>query len=205
MQKLKLIYPLMAILLLAACSKKEEHAAVTIPGIIPKPVSLTPGNGHLHWDKSVAIVAKSADEKNVGELLGTFLKAKNIDASVVEFSEDKNQITLYTEEDSTLHNEGYKLTIDEKGVSIHANNGAGLFYGAQTLLQLLTENSTEIPFVTITDYPRFAYRGLHLDVGRHMFPPEFIKKYIDLLAHHKFNRFHWHLTEDQGWRIEIKK
>ena len=205
MQKLKLIYPLMAILLLAACSKKEEHAAVTIPGIIPKPVSLTPGNGHLHWDKSVAIVAKSADEKNVGELLGTFLKAKNIDASVVEFSEDKNQITLYTEEDSTLHNEGYKLTIDEKGVSIHANNGAGLFYGAQTLLQLLTENSKEIPFVTITDYPRFAYRGLHLDVGRHMFPPEFIKKYIDLLAHHKFNRFHWHLTEDQGWRLEIKK
>jgi hexosaminidase len=75
----------------------------------------------------------------------------------------------------------------------------------QTLIQIIPDNAKKIPFVEITDYPRFAYRGLHLDVGRHMFPVAFIKKYIDVLAHHKMNRFHWHLTEDQGWRIEIKK
>ncbi|WP_333819440.1 beta-N-acetylhexosaminidase [Ohtaekwangia sp.] len=202
----KITYAFMALLLFAACAKKEENkTAVVIPGIIPKPVLLTPGNDYIHWDQSVAIIAKSADEKNVGELLAEFLKSKNINATIAEFSDDKNKISLFTVEDSTLHKEGYKLAVDEKGVSIQANNGAGLFYGAQTLLQLIPENGKEIPFVTITDYPRFAYRGLHLDVGRHTFSPDFIKKYIDLLAHHKFNRFHWHLTEDQGWRIEIKK
>ena len=198
----KLFY-LIALLLLTGCSKKKEQ--VSMPDIIPRPVSLATGNDYVQWDKSVAIIAKSADEKNVGGLLAELLKTKNIDAAVAEFSDDEDQITLYTVEDSTLGKEGYKLTADEKGVSIHATSGAGLFYGAQTLMQAISGNGKEVPFVSITDYPRFVYRGLHLDVGRHMFPPEFIKKYIDLLAKHKYNRFHWHLTEDQGWRIEIKK
>ena len=88
-------------------------------------------------------------------------------------------------------------------------NGAGLFYGFQSLIQLLpvnkATNEIQLNAVKIQDEPRFQYRGMHLDVGRHMFPVSFIKKYIDILAAYKLNTFHWHLTEDQGWRIEIKK
>jgi hexosaminidase len=202
----KLLYASLAWLLLAACAKEKKPVDPTDFHIIPKPVSLTPGTEVLDWDnKKIAILAKTADEKNVGNLLAEFLKTKNLNATVAEFSDDADKIALYTVEDPALGNEGYKLVVDEKGVSLTAASGAGLFYGIQTLLQLIPENGKTVPYVTITDQPRFAYRGLHLDVSRHMFPAEFVKKYIDLLAHHKLNRFHWHLTEDQGWRIEIKK
>jgi hexosaminidase len=107
--------------------------------------------------------------------------------------------------------EGYELSVSRHGVVIRANAPAGLFYGVQTLLQLLSpeppgagSSTVAVPGVEITDRPRYPWRGMHLDVGRHFFPVEFVKKYIDLLARHKMNVFHWHLTEDQGWRIEIK-
>ena len=101
----------------------------------------------------------------------------------------------------------YHLTVDKNGVYIAGNNEAGVFYGIQSLLQLIpyTKNKLTLPQLTINDYPRFAYRGMHLDVGRHFFPVSFVKRYIDYLAAYKYNTFHWHLTEDQGWRIEIKK
>ena len=108
----------------------------------------------------------------------------------------------------------YSLNVAKNGISISSASKEGLFYGFQTLIQLLpVPVSTKtpqiiklsIPQLKITDYPRFAYRGLHLDVGRHFMPVDFIKKYIDYIALHKMNYFHWHLTEDQGWRIEIKK
>src|SRR5688572_16605846 len=99
--------------------------------------------------------------------------------------------------------EAYVLDVTPERAEIRARTDRGLYYGRQTLRQLSA--SGRVPCVRIEDAPRFPYRGLHLDVGRHMFPVESIKKYIDLMARHKFNRFHWHLTEDQGWRIEIKK
>jgi hexosaminidase len=108
----------------------------------------------------------------------------------------------------------YSLLSNKNGIQISANSAEGIFYGIQTLIQLLPVKSSSvktkisklvIPSVQINDYPRFSYRGLLLDVGRHFFPVEFIKKCIDYLALHKMNYFHWHLTEDQGWRIEIKK
>jgi len=116
--------------------------------------------------------------------------------------------------DSVSHPEAYTLSIAPEGVEITATEGAGLFYGLQTLSQLLEDNAgvtsgsrpaQAIPGITIVDRPRFPYRGLHLDVGRHFEPVAFVKKYIDLMARYKLNRFHWHLTEDQGWRIEIRK
>ena len=85
---------------------------------------------------------------------------------------------------------------------------AGLFYGMQTLTQLLPlelKPAIELPALEITDHPRFGYRGVLLDVGRHFFTVTYLKKYLDLMAQYKFNTFHWHLTDDQGWRIEIKK
>lgn len=109
----------------------------------------------------------------------------------------------------------YKLESNNKGITISGDE-EGVFFGIQTLSQLLpqpksssgnksSESSFAVPQLTITDYPRFQYRGMHLDVCRHFFPVSFVKKYIDYLAYHKLNIFHWHLTEDQGWRIEIKK
>lgn len=104
---------------------------------------------------------------------------------------------------------GYHMSVDaDNGVRIEGNDAAGVFYGIQTLIQLLPTRAgvlPELPEVTITDFPRFSYRGMHLDVSRHFFPVDFVKKYIDYLALHKLNYFHWHLTDDQGWRIEIKR
>ncbi len=122
-------------------------------------------------------------------------------------------INLKKANDKSLGNEGYKLQVREDGILIYANTDTGFYYAMQTLFQLFpVENfynaktkSITLPCCEITDVPRFAYRGMHLDVCRHFFPVSFIKNYIDLLAMHKMNVFHWHLTDDQGWRIEIKK
>jgi hexosaminidase len=122
----------------------------------------------------------------------------------------KNSIYLKLDENSGLGKEAYNLTVTPKGVIIVASAPNGLFYGVQTLIQLMPPSQkklTEVilPAVEIKDTPRFAWRGLHLDAGRHFMPKDFVLKYIDYMAMHKFNTFHWHLTEDQGWRIEIKK
>lgn len=116
---------------------------------------------------------------------------------------------------SSLGKEGYRLTVRPENVLLEAYGDAGIFYGIQTLRQLLPPEifsrqsvkgvQWQIPCVKIEDVPRFSWRGMHLDVGRYFLPKEFVKKYIDLMAMHKMNVFHWHLTEDQGWRIEIKK
>ena len=116
--------------------------------------------------------------------------------------------------DSGLGDEGYTLRVTSKNVIIAANQPNGLFYGIQTLMQLLppdVESQTaihsvkwEIPCVNITDYPRFGWRGLMLDVSRHFFSKQFVEQYIDEMAKYKYNIFHWHLTDDNGWRIEIK-
>src|SRR5690606_11733133 len=103
--------------------------------------------------------------------------------------------------------EGYLIQITPKQIKL-VGKDAGLFYATQSLIQMLYSYqgpTFNVPLVNITDYPRFAYRGNHLDVSRHFFPLSFIKKYIDLISSYKMNTFHWHLTDDQGWRIEIKK
>ncbi len=127
----------------------------------------------------------------------------------------KNAIILNYERLDNILPGAYTLKVNNNGVSIAGDNETGVFYGIQTLLQLLpvTVNYKQpilnhilsIPQIEIKDYPRFAYRGMHLDVCRHFFPVDYVKKYIDYLAFYKFNTFHWHLTDDQGWRIEIKK
>jgi len=118
--------------------------------------------------------------------------------------------------DPALGKEGYMLKVSRKNIVLQANTGNGIFYGMQSLFQLMPPEieqvSTardsikwQIQAVKITDKPRFPYRGMHLDVCRHIFPVDFIKKYIDILSMYKINTFHWHLTDDQGWRLEIKK
>ncbi|RYE27077.1 MAG: DUF4230 domain-containing protein, partial [Sphingobacteriaceae bacterium] len=117
-------------------------------------------------------------------------------------------IELTTTGADSLPQEGYHLSITPKRIVITGRD-AGLFYGVQSLIQLLADTKTTgvstLNCMEIEDHPRFNYRGMHLDVARHFFPASFIKEYLDLLAAYKINTFHWHLTDDQGWRIEIKK
>lgn len=127
----------------------------------------------------------------------------------------RDNAIYFIPDESVEQPEGYKLEITPTYIMVRASTAAGAFYAAQSLRQIFpTEFCSPKPVqgvawqarcCSITDYPRFGYRGLHLDVSRHFFSVEFVKRYIDLLAMHKMNRFHWHLTDDQGWRIEIKK
>ena len=100
--------------------------------------------------------------------------------------------------------EGYEMTISPEGIIIIGGSEAGIYYGLQTLRQIIITNDGKVPYGFIADEPTFAYRGAHLDVSRHFFSVEDVKNYIDIIAAHKLNRLHWHLTDDQGWRIEIK-
>ena len=124
----------------------------------------------------------------------------------VEGGDDKKELHLIIDADADLGLEEYLLSITPELITITASQTQGVFWGFQTLNQLVdsSQTSLSIPCATIHDFPRFEYRGLHLDVARHMFSVDFIKKYIDLMASYKLNKFHWHLTDDQGWRIEIK-
>ena len=115
------------------------------------------------------------------------------------------RVSLAIRPDAPAGAEAYRLDIAPDRIELFAQDPRGLVFGSQTLRQLATASPHAIPAVRIDDRPRFAWRGLHLDVGRHFFPVEFIKKYIDTLAAFKLNTFHWHLTEDQGWRLEIKR
>jgi hexosaminidase len=188
--------------LFVSCSTPEKKQAPGI-NIVPKPVRVSQSFGVLALDSQVAIITRTPTEAKVAKLLQDELQLLNI--SVSPHASQKITLERLWTLDS-VNREGYVLTVDSSGVAIRGNSAAGMFYGIQTFLQLLpTQGEKVLPYVNIADYPRFSYRGLHLDVGRHMFPVGFIKKYIDILAKHKFNKFHWHLTEDQGWRIEIKK
>ncbi len=183
--------------------------------IIPKPVELTQKTGYFNLNRSTVIIANTASKHNADMLnfylkkfYGFTLQVKNISP----YQNVKNVITLGTLYPGDRKKDQYFLNVEGNKISIGGTSSAGLFYGIQTLLQLLptdkdsiNNNQFQISQLSITDYPRFPYRGMHLDVGRHFFGVEEVKKYIDYLAYHKFNTFHWHLTEDQGWRIEIKK
>jgi hexosaminidase len=177
-------------------------------GIIPVPVSVKKAPGQFALSQQTTIQADSPSNKAV--LFFKDYLANNLayhKAIVAKSSKTTNVITLTSAGTDNLPAEGYRLTITPQQITV-AGKGAGLFYGIQTLLQLMPAErsaTTKLPCVQIEDYPRFGYRGAMLDVGRHFFSVEMVKKYIDLLAAYKLNNFHWHLTEDQGWRIEIKK
>jgi len=178
-------------------------------GIIPAPVSVKKNAGNFKLDKTVVLI--STDEKNAksADLLNAYIVAKGGFAlrTVKAAGANERAIVLSASGADQLPAEGYKISITSKKITVTGKD-AGLFYGVQSLMQLIPEkmqNGVNINAAEINDYPRFKYRGLHLDVGRHMFPVSFIKKYIDMMAQYKLNNFHWHLTEDQGWRIEIKK
>lgn len=185
--------------------------------IIPQPVSMTQSKipATFRLTPATVIVLEGSNMENAFNFFNDYLlKFYRFKLKAVKESSSKNAIRLNFERLDNPLPGAYIMKVDLNGVYIAGDNEEGVFYGLQTLIQLLPVPDPrlktavariEIPCVTIEDAPRFAYRGMHLDVGRHFFPISFIKKYIDYLALHKFNEFHWHLTEDQGWRIEIKK
>jgi hexosaminidase len=183
--------------------------------IIPKPVEMRLPKIAVSFMLSSAtqIVMNSEEIKNPIIFFNNYLEQYyKIKLKIVKESNSNNTIRLNWKLNDNIPEDGYTMAVDKRGISINSSSQVGLFYGIQTLIQLLPTNQPttgsqqiKIPFVSITDYPRFKYRGMHLDVSRHFFSVDYIKKYIDFIALHKMNYFHWHLTDDQGWRIEIKK
>ena len=190
----------------------------TSVNIIPIPVSVETKTGSFQLtDKTVIEVASTdADVTRVAHFLADALTTPTGYKIAVAKpgSSDAIKLVLLSAEDKSLGNEGYKLSIATNGVTLSANKAAGLFYGAQSILQLLPKEiesktaakniSWTMPAVDITDYPRFGWRGLMFDVSRHFFTKQDVKQFIDDMVKYKFNLLHLHLTDDQGWRIEIK-
>ena len=191
--------------------------------IIPQPVTAyaVPGSFTLQPETRIITQMENADVVAVCDFFNDVIeRSAGFRLQMLDDEEVKNisgdiVITTYNA-DTSWHHEGYELRVsDGSSVVLQANNAAGLFYGVQTLLQLFPPEimqagmgealDLEIPAVYVGDRPRLEWRGMHLDVCRHFFPKEFVMKYLDLMAMYKFNTFHWHLTDDQGWRIEINK
>lgn len=177
--------------------------------IIPQPASLQVKSGTFTITKTTSIVIADEGDRKSANFLNAYLKQCFGWSLPIKKQAAKNSIRLFTRKFiKAPDNDGYSFESSPTGISIEGDTYAGTFYGVQTLIQLLpvTKSATlPIAAVSIQDAPRFGYRGMMLDVGRHFFPVAFVKKYIDYLALHKLNYFHWHLTDDQGWRIEIKK
>jgi hexosaminidase len=195
---------------------QHQESAISI---IPRPQSLQPQRGHFEINPKTTIYIDPDDAElrllagmladQVAHLTGNKLKI----AAAAGAQKKKNAIILTKRNAAdSLGKEGYSLFVGRENILVQAPQGNGIFYGLQTIYQLLpaekpalANTSVSIPAVTIHDSPRFGWRGMMLDVGRYFYPVDFIKKFIDYMAIHKLNTFHWHLTEDHGWRIEIKK
>jgi len=202
--KIYSIFLLVVMLFFAACQPSGNTAEIKI---IPKPVSLTPTGKSLVIDKGVRIETSDSDLA----FAAGYLKAQMQQLTpAIWLTPGESGVKIQLEIDDTINeNEGYKLDIGDK-IVLAGKTRNGVIHGIQSLLQILeqgklTDDGLVIPTVDIVDYPRFAYRGMHLDVSRHFFGVDFVEKYIDLIAMHKMNTFHWHLSDDQGWRIEIKR
>ena len=195
----------------ASCTAEKEANYQVIP--LPQEVSLTQENPFkLNENVLIAYPENNALLQRNAEFLSEYIQQATNYApktkAIAAGEQVKNAIVLGLDP-SIANKEGYVLTTTPEGINLNGQTENGVFYGIQTLRKSIPAEAKEatilIPAGEIKDEPRFSYRGMHLDVGRHFFPKEFMKKYIDLLALHNMNTFHWHLTDDQGCRIEIKK
>ncbi|GAB4260255.1 MAG: family 20 glycosylhydrolase [Saprospiraceae bacterium] len=199
---------------LFACQQINPSETGNSYPVIPKPQKLSERQGRFTVPDEVSIIFSEENEdlQKAGTHLKDLLEQAGVNQVELSFGKPENGAFNFIIDNGIAGGEAYKLEISKEQVTVRSSGGAGAFYAVQTIRQLMPVEVEKgpvehlsLPCAEIEDAPRFSYRGMHLDVGRHFFPVEFVKKYIDLLAFHKFNRFHWHLTEDQGWRIEIKK
>ncbi|MCS3807681.1 family 20 glycosylhydrolase [Xanthomonas sp. 4461] len=216
-------------LMLAGCGKREAGTAPAVARagataaapsadapfpLIPAPVEATPAAGRFTIDTGtvISIEAGDADARRSAEYLAGLLKRTRGLTLEVRAEATPSPASIRLERDAqaaVTQKEGYSLEVTAKGIRIAARDGAGLFYGAISAWQLMTSDARKgavtVPGVSIRDWPRFGWRGQHLDVARHFHDVDTVKHVLDAMAVHKLNVLHWHLTDDQGWRIEIKR
>ncbi len=203
---------LLIVLSLLFASTMASYGQTTL---IPQPSEAEFYEGKFVLNRECEIFTNEKNHFTLDYLRGLLTKAAALPLNVAAVTPSANYIQLLLKTDADIPEEGYLLEISEKGVVVTATTSSGIFYGVQTLLQLLppsvySGNVTghedwSLQYVKISDRPRFRYRGLMLDVSRTFFDVKTVKEHINWLAHHKMNKFHWHLTDDNGWRIEIKR
>ncbi len=203
----------LASIFLFSCKPQTKQVASAVM-IIPEPVSVSEQEGQFELTNKTVIVADGEAKKVAEYFVAKLNVPMGSKLAIAAEAPQANYVSLKIDTSAGTVDEAYKLMVSTENIEISAPSDKGLFYGIQTLLQLLPaeiESSEKVSGVAwlakcvdITDSPRFPYRGMHLDVCRHFVPVENIKKHLDMMAMLKLNKFHWHLTEDQGWRIEIK-
>ena len=203
----KIISILFITLLMSTYKQNNE----IFPGLVPAPTHIEFSDGELRLADALGLDYNPKDKnlKNIIRLTKSELSGIGYSVTDSDSDEAHTRVSINIDQNITETPESYNLKIAPQGIDISGSDYAGLFYGLQTLVQILEttkiNNSPAVTSVLIEDRPRFRWRGMLLDVARHMFPADFIKRYIDIIAAHKMNVFHWHLTEDQGWRMPIKK
>lgn len=213
---MKKIFFLLLSFTTAVISSSQQQNPIAV---IPQPASLVQGTGVYTLPAKLTIVTgKDRDLIKIQQSLSTQISSvtgKQVITAISDKATAAKSIALFLTTDNTIPKEGYRLKVTTTGITLTANEPAGIFYGVQTLLQLFTKEiesksaikgitNWNIPVVTIEDHPRFGWRGLMLDVSRHFFTVAQVKDYIDQMVKYKFNLLHLHLVDDQGWRIEIK-
>jgi hexosaminidase len=208
------------LLIVFGCSSRNSSLMENTYNIIPAPVNLIPSPGGFTFDSRSSIIVSplNSETSKAADFLASMMRRSTGIAMPVHEGKKAKRQTVFMVLDTTADggNEGYTLEVKSHNIILRASTACGLFHGVQTLRQLLPPQAEsksdtndikdfKVPCCSIADKPRFPYRGLHLDVCRHIFPVEEIERYIDVMALHKMNTLHWHLTDDQGWRIEIKK
>ncbi|MDB4583366.1 family 20 glycosylhydrolase [Draconibacterium sp.] len=204
------------LIIAGACQTSQENNTIREDvAIIPRPFRQNLKAGNFTIDEKTVIYCGTDNLRTLADYMNSKLAgALDFSLNIKDGRGKGINLLILDKKDESLGDEGYKLQVTTKEVTISANKANGIFYGIQTLIQMLPpqikSSSTQkgvawnIPCAEITDSPRFPWRGLMLDVSRHFFTKEEVKAYIDQLAEYKMNVFHWHLTDDQGWRIEIK-
>ena len=219
MQNQTSFFQIRIIVFLLLCFFSTNSFSVNKYNIVPYPQQLVPQSGEFVFNAKTRILCslKQTETLKLAQQFAAQLKlVSGLNLKICDLTgADTTNAVLFQEHINQENTESYSLQISTKTIRIESGSANGFFYGLQSLYQLMPPEiygKKQIcfkkwfaPSVMIADAPRFAYRGLHLDVCRHFFPLSFIKKYIDAMAIHKLNYFHWHLTDDQGWRIEIKK
>ncbi|UOB16804.1 family 20 glycosylhydrolase [Abyssalbus ytuae] len=212
--KLKIV---LIIFILMSCKKHDTSSTkpeISQINVLPKPQNIEIGEGYFYFNNQTSFVVKDESAQKILDFFSEKIKiTSGYTLKPATTNNHDNIIELITDNNLSFGEEEYNLSVTSHKITIKAKTGQGLFYGMQTLFQVIPlyssaftkDNTYKIPAVTIQDAPQLKWRGFHLDVSRHFFSTGFIKKQLDILSIFKINKFHWHLTDDQGWRIEIKK
>jgi hexosaminidase len=216
MKKLLIVGALAAHVFLLSCGQAAREKSYNQGiHIIPAPLSLVEGEGCFTLNEATAFYAPTSEAERLATFFGARLRRATSYPLPLVGEDGANTIALLIDESLDVNDEGYTLDLAPEGATVKARTPQGLFYGMQTFMQLLPAEAESpslvkglawtAPAVSVKDEPRFAYRGVMLDACRHFIPVENIKKQLDVMALFKINHMHWHLTDDQGWRIEIKQ